>query len=53
LYRVEHGDTLKSIAARFYGDESYWSVLYLANMAALGGARELSSGQVLYLPDLN
>ena len=51
LYRIEDGDTLKSIARKFYGNESYWSTLYLANMAVLGDSGELFTGQILYLPD--
>jgi nucleoid-associated protein YgaU len=52
LYRIEYGDTLKSIAKKFYGKESYWSTLYLVNLAVLGDSEELSTGQILYLPDL-
>ena len=35
-YTVEAGDTLGSIAQKFYGDSSQWRKIYDANRSALG-----------------
>jgi nucleoid-associated protein YgaU len=35
-YAVAEGDTLPSIAARFYGDANQWTVIYSANRATVG-----------------
>jgi len=52
LYCVQIGDTLRSIAERFYGSELSWPSLYLANKWALQGLDRVSPGQILYIPEL-
>jgi len=43
-YRVKDGDTLSSIAGKYYGDETKWRIIYEANRSVIGndpGALEL------------
>lgn len=49
-YTVKAGDTLSSIAARFYGDASKWRVIYEANRAQLSDPNALKIGAVLKIP---
>jgi nucleoid-associated protein YgaU len=35
-YTIQDGDTLSSIAAKFYGDENQWNQIYEANREAIG-----------------
>lgn len=48
LYRVRKGDTLQSIAARYYGDGSLWYLIAEAN--GLGASPTLLTGQRLQVP---
>lgn len=52
LYRVQSGDTLVSIARKFYGSERIWGELYRANHEVLIGAKGVTPGLVIHLPDL-
>jgi nucleoid-associated protein YgaU len=52
FHRVEPGETLKVIAGRLYGDESFWVVLYEANRELLRENGEPASGETLYVPFL-
>lgn len=45
-YRVKDGDSLSSIAGKYYGDETKWRIIYEANRAVIGsdpGALELGA----------
>lgn len=50
VYRVQRGDTLSSIAARFYGDRSKWRRIYEANRNVLDSPESLRVGQRLVVP---
>jgi nucleoid-associated protein YgaU len=47
---VRRGDTLRSIAARFYGDEGRWADLYRANRKAIDDPDSLEVGTSLTIP---
>lgn len=47
---VVGGDTLWSLAERFFGDADRWVVLYEANRASVAGPDRLYPGQVLVIP---
>jgi hypothetical protein len=49
-YRVEAGDTLVSLAKRFYGNERQWVIIYEANRESIGKG-VIKPGQVLLLPE--
>jgi LysM repeat protein len=49
-YTVKSGDTLSTIAGRFYRDADYWPVLYWANHNQIQFANQISVGQVLTVP---
>ncbi len=49
-YSVRPGDSLSSIAGRFYHKQSAWPVLYWANRDKIHWADILSAGQVLRIP---
>jgi hypothetical protein len=53
-YTVQPGDTLSSIAARFYHNTAAWPVLFWANQGrgsgAIQWADDIHSGQVLTIP---
>ena len=49
-YTVRSGDSLSSIAERFYHKPSAWPVLYWANHSKVRWANILSEGQVLRIP---
>ena len=50
-YQVVKGDCLSSIAKRFYGKASKWTVIYEANKGVIGGNPNLIyPGQVLTIP---
>jgi len=50
VYRVRRGDTLSSIAARFYGDRTKWRRIYEANRNILDSPESLRVGQRLVIP---
>jgi LysM repeat protein len=49
-YTVQRGDTLSSIAQRFYGNAAEWRRLYQANMPAIRNPDLIRPGQMLNLP---
>ncbi|MFA6564615.1 MAG: tetratricopeptide repeat protein [Verrucomicrobiia bacterium] len=49
-YKVKHGDTLASIALKYYGDRNAWGVLYRANRSAIPDKDRLMAGTVLTIP---
>ncbi|MGQ9661054.1 MAG: LysM peptidoglycan-binding domain-containing protein [Kiritimatiellia bacterium] len=49
-YRVQPGDTLSSIASRFYGDSTQWRRIYEANQNILGAPERVRVGQELVIP---
>src|ERR1700722_11973861 len=49
-YTVRSGDSLSSIAGRFYHKQSDWPVLYWANHSKIRWANVVSAGQVLRIP---
>ncbi len=52
LYVVQPGDTLATIAYRFYGQTSYSTEIFNANREALGTMAQLKVGQTLIMPAL-
>ena len=50
-YTVRPGDTLSSIALRFYGSRSRWPVIYQANKAVIKNPDAIFPGEVLTIPD--
>jgi nucleoid-associated protein YgaU len=49
-YVVRPGDTLRSIAARVYGDEARWADLFRANRRAIRNPDALDVGTTLTVP---
>jgi LysM repeat protein len=49
-YTVEPGDTLASIAQRFYGTDNDWTVLFQANKAEVANPNQIYPGEVLLVP---
>lgn len=49
-YTVRSGDTLRSLARRFYGSEEKWRRIYLRNRDELPNPESLRVGQVLIIP---
>ena len=49
-YTVRRGDTLSSIAQRFYGSAAGWSQLYQASRSVLHNPDMIFPGQVLGIP---
>ncbi len=50
VYRVRPGDTLRSIARRFYGDERMYRRIFRANRDRLASPADLRPGMELKLP---
>jgi LysM repeat protein len=50
-YTVRPGDTLSSIALRFYGSRSRWPAIFQANKAVIKNPDAIFPGQVLTIPD--
>jgi LysM repeat protein len=49
-YTVQPGDTLSSIAHRFYGNPAHWHVLYQVNRSVIRNPDAIYQGQVLKIP---
>jgi tetratricopeptide (TPR) repeat protein len=49
-YTVQHGDTLQSLALRYYGSRSGWERIYQANRSGLPSKDQLKVGQQLVIP---
>jgi LysM repeat protein len=50
-YAVRPGDTLSSIALRFYGSRARWPVIYQANRSVIKNPDAIFPGEVLTIPD--
>jgi LysM repeat protein len=50
-YTVRRGDTLSSIAQRFYGNAADWQQLYQANRSVVRNPNLIFAGEVLNVPD--
>jgi DNA repair exonuclease SbcCD ATPase subunit len=50
-HRVQPGDTLEKLAARYYGSTDRWRTLYEANLATLGEGQPLQPGMDLVVPE--
>ena len=50
LHTVQKGDTLFSIAVKYYGTRSAWEKIYAANRASLPSKDQLKIGQQLAIP---
>lgn len=50
LYKVQEGDTLLSLANRFYRDYNRWRDIYILNEDRLGRGGNLRPGQLLLMP---
>lgn len=49
-YTVQEGDTLSTIAKKFYGASSRWKEIYEANKSSMPSAKALKIGQTLTIP---
>jgi tetratricopeptide (TPR) repeat protein len=49
-YVVQKGDTLQSLALRYYGTRSAWEKIYQANRSGLPSKNQLKVGQQLVIP---
>jgi LysM repeat protein len=49
-YRVRSGDTLSSIAGRFYRDPAAWPAIYNANRSKIRWANVITTDEVLSIP---
>ncbi len=49
-HRVERGDTLQSLAEKFYGDRSLWRIIYEENKDLVGRGGAVKSGLLLVIP---
>ena len=49
-YQVQEGETLQSIAEKFYGDSSKWMEIYKLNSDRIERGGTLTAGQVLLMP---
>jgi len=49
-YTVQPGDSLSGIAAKFYGKQAAWPVLYWRNHGQIRWANDIEAGQVLRVP---
>jgi nucleoid-associated protein YgaU len=49
-YTVESGDTLSSIAERFFGDADRWRAIFQANRDQIEDPNRIFTGQVLRVP---
>lgn len=47
---IKRGDTLQSLARRYYGDSKYWNEIYQVNKNKIGRGGALKRGQVLIIP---
>ncbi len=49
-YKVEKGDTVKSLARKFYGKKSGWRDIYQANQDIVPKSKKLKAGTTLVIP---
>jgi len=51
-YSIRKGDTLLSIARKFYGDDKYWKLIWETNKYQLSNKDNLQAGQILLIPKI-
>jgi len=51
IHVVKAGDTLETIAKKYYGDAAKWTRIYSINNAKLSGGRPLKPGMELEIPE--
>jgi nucleoid-associated protein YgaU len=49
-YIVQRGDTLQSLALRYYGSRAGWEKIFQANRSGLASKDQLKVGQQLVIP---
>ena len=49
-YIVQRGDTLQSLALRYYGSRAAWEKIFQANRSGLPSKDQLKVGQQLVIP---
>ena len=49
-FDIKRGETLASVAEKFYGDRNAWMVIYKANRSAIPNKDRLLVGTVLTIP---
>jgi len=49
-YTIEKGDTLQSIAKKFYGTTKRWKEIYEANQEVLKSPNKIYPGQIIEIP---
>lgn len=47
---VVYGDTLRSLALKYYGSSDYWQRIWLANQQTLKNPENVIPGQMLVIP---
>ena len=52
FHMVRPGETLSSIAEKYYGDGKYWEKLYQANKEAIGNVEQFRVGLKLEIPEI-
>jgi|GEM_PF-5498720 len=50
IHKVQSGDTLESLALKYYHNKAKWTLIYRANKDQFSETRELHPGQVLKIP---
>jgi len=50
VYQVKAGETLKTIAQNYYGDENRWKSIYNANRERMRSPEDLHAGMEILLP---
>lgn len=53
IYTVKKGDTLDSIAEKFYGKSSKWEKIYNANKNKITASKKVKAGKQLFIPAMN
>ncbi len=52
-YEVQNGETLESIAEKFYGDSEKWFYIFAENERSIDCWNNIYPGQKLIIPELN
>ncbi|MEI6168651.1 MAG: LysM peptidoglycan-binding domain-containing protein [bacterium] len=51
MVRIEKADTLKKLAARYYGDQGRWREIYEVNKNKMKSPGDLRVGQMIFVPE--
>jgi nucleoid-associated protein YgaU len=51
MVKVEKADTLKKLAAKWYGDQGRWREIYEANKTKMKSPGDLRVGQMIFIPE--